>query len=412
MNAPLETTVGNWIAEQGGSIKTGPFGTVLKAHEYTEHGVPLISVKEIGVGRFMVDESTPKVDAAITERLPEYVLAEGDIVFARKGAVDRSAMVSKSESGWFLGSDGIRLRPPANCNPKFVAYYFQSSRTQRWLLQHATGTTMPSLNNKIIESVPIHVPERETQDNVAEILSSLDEKIELNRRQNHTLEAIAQALFKHWFVDFEFPDENGRPYKSSGGAMQPSELGEIPVGWKVGRFKDEFNINMGQSPSGDSYNETGDGLVFFQGRTDFGFRYPEIRMYCTEPKKRAQKGDILLSVRAPVGDLNIATETCCIGRGLAAVSSDHQSYAFHKLKYCRTLFDVFESEGTVFGSISKSGFENIQTVVPNTRIRQRFESVVADLDDKIELATTQNTTLASLRDTLLPKLMSGELRVT
>tara|TARA_R110002049_G_scaffold180263_4_gene347279 strand:- start:530 stop:1465 length:936 start_codon:yes stop_codon:yes gene_type:complete len=293
---------------------------------------------------------------------------------------------------------------------RYLKYVLVSERDS--FLSFASGTTHQTIYFPEVKAFHICLPPRDEQKTIVEILSSLDEKIELNRKQNRTLEAIAQALFKHWFVDFEFPDENGRPYKSSSGAMQPSELGKIPVGWKVGRFKDEFNINMGQSPSGDSYNETGDGLVFFQGRTDFGFRYPEIRMYCTEPKKRAQKGDILLSVRAPVGDLNIAAETCCIGRGLAAVSSDHQSYAFHKLKYCRPLLDVFESEGTVFGSISKSGFENIQTVVPNTRIRQRFESVVADLDDKIELATTQNTTLASLRDTLLPKLMSGELRVT
>ena len=136
---------------------------------------------------------------------------------------------------------------------------------------------------------------------IAKILSDLDAKIELNHQMNKTLEKIAHAIFKHWFIDFEFPNEEGKPYKSSGGKMVESELGPIPKNWYIGRLSDIAEITMGMSPPGTTYNEVGDGMPFFQGRRDFGFRYPQERVYCTDPKRMAEKDDILLSVRAPVG---------------------------------------------------------------------------------------------------------------
>jgi type I restriction enzyme S subunit len=153
-----DTTIGQLIDEHGGSIKTGPFGTTLKASEYTSEGVPLISVREVGYGTLRVDESTPRVPLAVTERLPEYVLRAGDIVFGRKGAVDRSAQVKDGQDGWFLGSDGIRLRLPATCDARFIAYQVQSATVRDWLIQHATGTTMASLNQDVIGGIPITVP--------------------------------------------------------------------------------------------------------------------------------------------------------------------------------------------------------------------------------------------------------------
>ncbi len=198
----------------------------------------------------------------------------------------------------------------------------------------------------------IVLPSRIEQEDIAAVLICLDRKIENLRRQNETLEAIAQTLFKHWFVDFEFPNEDGKPYKSSGGEMVRSELGEIPIGWRVGKLGDEFDILMGQSPDGSSYNKDGEGLIFFQGRTDFGFRFPQVRVFTTEPTRIANKFDVLVSVRAPVGDINVAVERCCIGRGLSAVSSKYKSYCLYKLKSYRKFFDVFESEGTVFGSLN------------------------------------------------------------
>src|SRR5690606_5152419 len=139
------------------------------------------------------------------------------------------------------------------------------------------------------------------------------------------------ALFKEWFVDFNFLNGKGKPYKKSGGKMMESELGEIPEGWRVGSLDEEFEITMGQSPPGESYNEKEEGMIFFQGRTDFQERFPKTRLYTTDPKRIAEKFDVLVSVRAPVGDINVAFERCCIGRGLAAVAGKYKSYALYKV---------------------------------------------------------------------------------
>ena len=140
---------------------------------------------------------------------------------------------------------------------------------------------------------------------------------------NHYLEAIAKQLYDYWFVQFDFPDENGKPYKSSGGKMVLDEKlkREIPEGWSAATLKDIANITMGQSPEGSSYNSIGEGVLFYQGSTDFGIRFPSVRQFTTAPKRFAKQGNILMSVRAPVGTLNIANRDCCIGRGLAALNS-------------------------------------------------------------------------------------------
>jgi len=154
----MTTTIGALIGNDGGNIKTGPFGTILKAKEYSKLGVPLISVGEIGYGSLNIHDSTPRVPHQVIERLPEYLLEAGDIVFGRKGAVDRSAIVKCEQAGWFLGSDGIRLRLPNTCDSGFIAYQMQSTETRSWIIQHATGTTMASLNQAIIGRIPILLP--------------------------------------------------------------------------------------------------------------------------------------------------------------------------------------------------------------------------------------------------------------
>jgi len=168
---------------------------------------------------------------------------------------------------------------------------------------------------------------------------------------------------------------------------------------------------MGQSPPGTSYNEIGEGMVFYQGRTDFGFRFPTNRLYTTEPKRIAKPLDTLVSVRAPVGDINMANEMCCVGRGLSSVrhKSDAYSFTYYMMKNLEPVFNGFEGEGTVFGSINKSNFESIEIIVPSNEIIYEFETVVNPLDDKILENTKQIQTLTQTRDTLLPKLMSGQI---
>ena len=186
------------------------------------------------------------------------------------------------------------------------------------------GATRNALTKKMLENLDVKVPPKNVQNVIISVLSSLDDKIELNRRINENLEQQAQALFKSWFVDFE-------PFKD--GKFVDSELGMIPEGWRVGVLADIANITMGQSPKGTSYNEIGDGISFYQGRAEFGNRFPSVRLFTTEPSRYAEPYSVLLSVRAPVGDINIAVERCCIGRGLASILSKnkHQSFVLYTI---------------------------------------------------------------------------------
>jgi type I restriction enzyme S subunit len=195
--------------------------------------------------------------------------------------------------------------------------------------------------------------------------------------------------------------------------LDDSPLGNIPKGWKVATVVDGFNLTMGQSPPGETYNEESKGIPFYQGRTDFGFRYPIRRIYCTTPTRYAKPGDTLVSVRAPVGDINMAIEECSIGRGVAAVrhKSGATAFTYHSMANLYPDFARFEAEGTVFGSINKNSFEKLRFVIPPDDIIVAYERQAGAFDEEICILENQSRTLATLRDSFLPKLLSGELSV-
>ena len=191
-----------------------------------------------------------------------------------------------------------------------------------------------------------------------------------------------------------------------------SELGPIPEGWEVKALGECFNLTMGQSPPGSTYNEHGEGLPFFQGRTDFGFRYPENRKFCTAPTRIAQPGDTLVSVRAPVGDINMAWEQCCIGRGIAALrhKTTATSYSYYFIWTIQSALREYEQTGTVFGAINKNQFEALRVLEPDATIVDTFDSCARRFDARIRSNISETRTLTILRDALLPKLISGALR--
>ena len=263
----------------------------------------------------------------------------------------------------------------------------------------------------MIKNIELDLPPLDTQRKIGNFLYALDAKIALNKKINATLEAMAKTLYDYWFVQFDFPDENGKPYKTSGGKMiYSSELGrDIPVGWKVQNLSEITTIIQGNSPDGSTLNDTGEGTIFFQGKTDFGFRFPEVRIYTTAPYRLAEKFDTLLSVRAPVGDANMAYEKCCIGRGLAAIHSDYPSFIYYTLKKLKPIFEKLGSIGTTFDSITKNDVMALKICIPPTKFVEKFENVVSKFDTEIFDNTSENRRLAELRGWLLPMLMNGQL---
>lgn len=270
---------------------------------------------------------------------------------------------------------------------KFVYFFL---KTLEWG-KFNDKSAVPGINRNDVHKEVISFPEVKEQRVIAAVLGNLDDKIDLLQRQNATLEAMAEALFKEWFVV---------------GAKEE---------WKLGAIPDEFEFTMGQSPRGDSFNEVGLGVPMFQGNADFGFRFPSKRVYTTSPTRFAQPFDTLISVRAPVGAQNMAQERCCIGRGLSAFrykkNPSFYSYTYFKLRHLLRDILIYNDEGTVFGSISKKDFDNLAISVPDENSVAAYEKKSAPLNDKIISNCEQIRTLEKLRDSLLPKLMSGEVRV-
>lgn len=261
-------------------------------------------------------------------------------------------------------------------------------------LKRLAGGTMTSIINKTqFENFTFLLPALSEQESIGDMLFVLDNKIELLRKQNETLEQIARVIFNENFTK-KIID------------------GKLPKGWKIGKLGEEFEIIMGQSPKGETFNERGEGMIFFQGRTDFGSRFPKVRLYTTAPTRVAEPLDVLISVRAPVGDINVAIERCCLGRGLGAVRSKTKSYALYKVLSLQRQIRTFDAEGTVFGSVSKADLSNIEVFIPTEDEVVRFEGTASPVDQKILLNAQNIRALEMIRDTLLPRLMSGTLKVS
>ena len=305
---------------------------------------------------------------------------------------------------------------PAIVDGKYLNAFMHTRYIQKYFENNASGSGQRyTLSNDTISNIPVLLPSIEEQHTIGKLLADLDRKIELNKQINDNLEAMAKQLYDYWFVQFDFPNEEGKPYKSSGGAMVWNEKlkREIPQGWDNGVLADVANITMGQSPDGSSYNENGEGVIFYQGSTDFGLRFPNIRQYTTAPSRYANKGDILMSVRAPVGALNIANNNCCIGRGLSALSSKigSMTHLYYLMNDFRLKFERMNSAGTTFGSITKDELLNLPVVIPTKSIISGFEKVCDPIFDKQMVIGEEINALTRQRDELLSLLMNGQASV-
>ena len=308
---------------------------------------------------------------------------------------------------FFAGADGTKiLKAKTGTDTRFGYYSF---------INHPLNSLGYSRHFKLLKDKPFYTHDYATQLRIAGVLGSLDEKIELNRKKIAELEALAKTIYDYWFVQFDFPDKNGKPYRSSGGKMVWNEQlkREVPEGWEVVPLVDMAAITMGQSPRGDSLNESGEGTLFFQGSSDFGDISPSNRVYTTAPTRMAKSGDILLSVRAPVGTSNIALHPCCIGRGLASLRGKECTNTFihQALALIKSRFESKNVDGTTFGSLSKDELCNMPILKPASFIIQIFDSFVKPIETNIINLVHQIRELIILRDTLLPLLMNGQAEV-
>ena len=267
---------------------------------------------------------------------------------------------------------------------KYLFYALKAFEPEITAMLETTGIGAGKLSTDRLKALTIPILDSESREKVVSVADALSGKIELNNLLNGYLEELADTLFKQRFGDLT---DNAA-------------------------LSDAVDITMGQSPSGSSYNEDGVGTVFYQGRAEFGWRYPSRRFSTTEPKRMAKQNDVLMSVRAPVGDLNLAYEDCCIGRGLAAIHCECPSYGFYLMRSLRSKLDAFNGEGTVFGSINGKTLKSLPIAMPKVEEIKAFEDEASFIDAQIRNNETESRLLAILRDALLPKLMSGEIDVS
>lgn len=291
------------------------------------------------------------------------------------------------------------------------------------LASYGGGSAVPTLNRNHIHPIEIkHTPSLEEQRRIAGILGAIDDKIENNRRINTNLELQAQALYKQWFVDFEFPNEEGKPYKSSGGKMVDSDLGPIPDGWCVGKLEDIGDIIGGGTPSkavAEYYTKNGIAWITpkdlsvshlkftAKGETDI----TELG-YKNSSAKIMPRGSVLFSSRAPIGYISIAKNDICTNQGFKSVVPNNGCTAFvYYFLLSNTENIESKATGSTFKEASGALMKSLDLVIPSEDILEKFETIMSPIFESQEKFEAENETLATLRDTLLPKLMNGEIKV-
>ncbi|MGE4502616.1 MAG: restriction endonuclease subunit S [Thiomicrospira sp.] len=453
------TTLGEIINTGNGLIQTGPFGSQLHASDYVSLGVPVIMPINLVDNRISLDDVAYITDDD-ANRLAKYILKAGDIVYSRRGDVTRKALITEKEEGMFCGTGCLLIRPGYKVESKFLAYFLSTPSSKEWIIRHAVGATMPNLNTSILSKVPLLLPDFSMQKRIAKILGDLDNKITLNRQINQTLESMAQAMFKSWFVDFEpvkakmqalenggtEDDANLAAMQAISGktadqlatlktqhldqyqqlhhtaslfptAMQTTELGEIPAGWQV------------KSLDAVAHYQNGLALQKFRPEDENDFlpvvKIAQLKKGFTDGEEKASPninpsciiddGDVIFSWSG-----SLVVDIWCGGKAalnqhlFKVTSEDYPKWFYYY--FTKHHLDEFQriaqAKAVTMGHIKREHLKQALCAVPaNDLIRNLGIRIQSQLDKAIA-SRLENRTLTELRDTLLPKLLSGELQIS
>ncbi|AVA11044.1 restriction endonuclease subunit S [Staphylococcus epidermidis] len=389
----------------------GEYGIGAPAVKYSPNLYKYLRITDIDDNGFI---NTNQMKSINDKNEEKYLLKANDIVFARTGNSTGKSYFYNSDDGPLVYA-GFLIKfslDPTKLNPKYLRYYTLTNEYKGWINQFSIGSTRKNINAKIFGDMVISLPPRYYQDFVVDILDSLERKVKINKQMVANLEELSQTLFKHWFVDFEFPDEDGNPYKSSGGEMIDSELGEIPSDWKVGVLSDMTEIIMGQSPKSDTYNNNKVGLPLLNGASDFKNRNIKPTKYTSAPKKIGHNLDYVFGVRATIGLVTELDGEYAIGRGagLSKNNEENREFIYEILNQAFTYFERIGS-GSVYINISSKDLKQYKLIIPSKQVLMKYHYQLEPIFSELHNRKEQITSLTNLRDTLLPKLMSGELEI-
>ncbi len=411
------------------NIITGPFGSQLHQSDYVEEGIPCIMPQNIG-NRTLNMEGIARITEDDASRLKRYITEENDIVYARRGDVEKHAFITSEYAGSLCGTGCMRVRVNAKkAYPLYVSFFLNRPECKRWISQNAVGSNMPNLNTEILDKVPIELPEIEEQQEISHLLQSVDSKIQINNVTCSELEAMAKTLYDYWFVQFDFPDESGKPYRTSGGEMVWNEQlkREIPKGWNVTTINDMTHSYRGVSyDKKDLLSTAENGILVLRGNNiqnnrlvyDTNVAYVPCSLVSKEQQIRAH--DIILTMssgsKEHIGKCTMFQYDSphTYGAFLTKFTPDSDKVGF---VYLSMISDFFKKKiqaicnGTGINNLTNETFDNLLFPKPDKTILVYFEEIVAPLFEKMGDCDKENEELTKLRDWLLPMLMNGQARV-
>lgn len=391
-------------------------------------GYEFLSFTEVFNNYFVPEKLNNLANTSEKER-EKCSIKRGDVFLTRTSEtldeLGKSCVALKDYPNATFNGFTKRLRPKGNVEilPEYAGYFFRSNKFKNAVTSMSSMTTRASLNNDMLSVLSITVPPIEEQEKIANILLSLDDKIELNNEMNKTLEEMAQSIFKRWFVDFEFPNEDGQPYKSSGGEMVESELGMIPKGWEVKIIADVGEVISGGTPSTKNEDYYGGDISWITPKDLSGYDRKFIskgERSITElglqksSAKLLPKGTVLFSSRAPIGYVAIAEQEVCTNQGFKSIVCNNEiinnNYIYYFLKFNKENIENISS-GSTFKEISGTHMKNINIIVPNKKILDKFNQLIISYDNLFSKNYQEIDSLIEIRDSLLPKLMSGNIKL-
>ena len=385
-------------------IQTGPFGSQLHKEDYVEEGTPIVTVEHLG-NRIFAEQNLPKVAREDKKRLKKYILMEGDIVFSRVGSVDRCSYVDKAHDGWMFSGRCLRIRPQKGINPLYLYYYFCTEETKQFIRNIAVGATMPSINTKLMGEVKIAYPSEIIQKKLVSVLGKIDDKIELNNAINENLLQQVQALYHSWFVN----------YGPFGGTK--------PADWINGSIDDlGSEIICGKTPSTKKTEYYGSNTPFITIPDMHGCvytvsteRYLSPAGVASQSKKTIPRNSVCVSCIGTAGLVTLVSEESQTNQQINSIVPKEGVSTYYTYLLMRTLSETINKlgqSGSTIVNLNKTQFGKIPVIVPSKHVSQEFDFLCRPLFEKILLNQKENIKLSALRDTLLPKLMSGKIEVS
>lgn len=379
-------------------IQTGPFGSQLHQEDYVDEGTPIITVEHLGGDRIMT-QNLPRVSDDDKQRLSKYWMCEGDTIFSRVGSVDRASYVHQEEDGWLFSGRCLRVRPDVEkVNPRYLSFILRSPQFTSYIKSIAVGATMPSINTKLLLTAPVVLIPRDEQEKVADMLDAIERKIELNRQMNETLEQMGQALFRHYFID------NPEAEK-----------------WETSTIGEYYDVLLGGTPSRtkNEYWENGTVGWINSGKIN-EFRITEPSEFITEEALNSSAAKLL-----PVGTTVIAITGATLGQisrlerefaanqsviGMVPKDRIGNDFIYYWVTHSITKL-IGHQTGGAQQHINRSNVVNFELPVPDDTVLKDFQERVKPISNQISNNCLEIQTLTTLRDTLLPRLISGKVKV-